>query len=78
MFLDPVRGKLDLTSFDYVKFVQFCVLSGCDYCKVESVGMMAAYDLLEKHPTVDAAIATLVSQEKCPPSYPGPACLLRV
>lgn len=41
----------------YTEFVDFCILSGCDYCPyIPSVGPQTAFSLIKKHKTIEAVI----------------------
>ena len=41
----------------YTEFVDFCILSGCDYCPyIPSVGPQTAFSLIKKHKNIEAVI----------------------
>ena len=52
-FEEVIRG-LDLT---YDKFIDFCILCGCDYCPtVPKIGNITALKLIRKYPTIEDII----------------------
>jgi len=62
---EGVLAGLGLTP---AQFVDVCILCGCDYCgTIRGVGPQRALDLIKKHGTIEAALATLD-----PAKYPVP------
>ena len=52
--------ELDLSGFDHDRFIQLCVLSGCDYLpSPKGIGFKKAHALMVKHNTVEKAIAAI-------------------
>lgn len=41
-------SKYDFTRYDEDKFLQFCILSGCDYFKLKGVGCKKAYNVMKE------------------------------
>ena len=52
-------SKYDFSEFDSDKFLTFCILSGCDYFKIKSVGANAAYKIINSSSSYKQCIKTL-------------------
>ena len=51
--------KYDFSEFDSDKFLTFCILSGCDYFKIKSVGANNAYKIITNSSSYKKCIKTL-------------------
>ncbi len=52
-----LHGILDNLQFTYDKFVDMCILCGCDYTsKINGMGPISAYKLIEKYETIEGVI----------------------
>ena len=51
--------KYDFSEFDSDKFLTFCILSGCDYFKIKSVGANNAYKIITNSPSYKKCIMTI-------------------
>ncbi|KAJ3425244.1 exonuclease [Anaeramoeba flamelloides] len=50
----------DFRDWDYYKFVQMCILSGCDYLdSIKGIGLKKAYTLLTKYETIEKVFQML-------------------
>jgi flap endonuclease-1 len=56
---------LELTYLTYDKFVDFCILCGCDYtCKINRLGFITAYKSLKKYENIEEIIENLCVKEE--------------
>ena len=51
--------KYDFSDFDSDKFLTFCILSGCDYFKIKSVGANNAYKIITNSPSYKKCIMNI-------------------
>ena len=51
--------KYDFSEFDSDKFLTFCILSGCDYFKIKSVGANNAYKIITNSSSYKKCIKTI-------------------
>lgn len=52
--LNDVLNNIELS---YEEFVDFCILSGCDYCPfIQSIGPLTAYSLIKKYKNIEKII----------------------
>ena len=51
--------KYDFSDFDSDKFLTFCILSGCDYFKIKSVGANNAYKIITNSPSYRKCIMNI-------------------
>ena len=51
--------KYDFSEFDSDKFLTFCILSGCDYFKIKSVGANNAYKIITSSSSYKQCIKTI-------------------
>ena len=56
---------LELSDLTYDKFVDFCILCGCDYtCKIHRLGFTTAYKSLKKYKNIEEIIENLCIKEE--------------
>jgi flap endonuclease-1 len=56
---------LELADLTYDKFVDFCILCGCDYtCKINRLGFLTAYKCLKKYENIEEIIENLCIKEE--------------
>ncbi|KAJ6241335.1 exonuclease 1 [Anaeramoeba flamelloides] len=54
------KVEFDFRSWDYPKFIQMCILSGCDYLdSIKGIGLKKAYVLLTKYETIEQVFQML-------------------
>ena len=64
LHLDRLLEQLDVPM---ERFIDFCILCGCDYCgTIRGVGPMTAFKMLKTHGSIEAAVAAL-DESKRPP-----------
>ena len=57
---------MERLGMSYDSFVDFCILSGCDYTEpIPQIGPITAYNLIKKHETIEEILKTL------PKDYPN-------
>ena len=56
--------------FSYEQFVDFCILSGCDYtCTIPKIGPITAYKFVKKWGSIEMIIANLPKKFSVPPDF---------
>jgi flap endonuclease-1 len=61
--LDKVLKEMNM---NYDEFLDMCILCGCDYTsKINGIGPMNAYKLIQKHKTIENIIPTIKSMKNC-------------
>ena len=67
--LNSILTLLDLT---HEQWIDFCILSGCDYCsRIPGIGIKHAYKYIKEYKTIENIIAFLHTKipDKIPPNY---------
>lgn len=58
-----LSAVLQHLNFDLTKFVDLCILCGCDYVKrIKGIGTKIGYKLLQKHGTIEDVVANLAKK----------------
>jgi len=57
--LFSLKNILSLLKLTFSEFVDFCILSGTDYCKIKGIGPIIAYDLIKKYSKIENIIEEL-------------------
>ncbi|CAD7945537.1 unnamed protein product [Amoebophrya sp. A120] len=66
--LQRVLEQLDI---DMNKFVDFCILSGCDYTDtIQKVGSITAFQLIKQHGSIETALASGIDKSRVPENFP--------
>jgi flap endonuclease-1 len=64
--ISKVLAQLGL---NYEEFIDFCILSGCDYCEtIKGIGSKNALKLIKKHKNIESIIENLSDKYKVPKS----------
>ena len=65
--LQTILNKLN---FSYDKFVDFCILCGCDYtCKIPRMGSERAFDAIKRYGDIENIIHNLSNKYKIPENF---------
>jgi len=62
---------LEQLNLDMTKFLDFCILCGCDYTDtITCVGSMTAIQLVQTHGSIENILEIAVAKEKVPSNFP--------
>jgi len=60
-----LKTALEQLNCNMKEFIDFCILSGCDYCDtIRGVGVETAFKLIKQHGTIEKVVSELMDQDK--------------